>query len=235
MITLIQFPPAYGVPNLSPFCVKAEILLKLAGLDYKTELEPDPRKGPNGKLPALRDEGEVIGDSAVIREHLETKYGIDFDPGLDAAQRAASHAFCRMVEERTYWAAVYNRWIDQANWPRIRAHWFGSMPPVVRSIVPVMIQRELKKTLHGHGIGRHTPDRIYGFGQADIRAVADWLGDKPFFMGETPTGADATMFGMLVNLVETPFDGPLTDEAKAHANLVAYTERCRALWYPKDG
>jgi len=37
MITLYNYGPALGLPDPSPFCVKAELLLKLSNLQYKTE------------------------------------------------------------------------------------------------------------------------------------------------------------------------------------------------------
>ena len=36
MITLYTFGPAFGLPDASPFVIKAELLLKLAGLPYQT-------------------------------------------------------------------------------------------------------------------------------------------------------------------------------------------------------
>src|SRR5208282_4880928 len=103
MIKLFQFAPAFNLPNPSPFCMKAEVLLKMAGVAYASVVVGDPRKGPKGKLPAIEDEGALIGDSELIRRHLEQKYGVDFDKGLEARARAAAHAFARMLEERTYW------------------------------------------------------------------------------------------------------------------------------------
>lgn len=35
MIKLYQFAPAWDVPNLSPFCVKVETYLRMAGLPYE--------------------------------------------------------------------------------------------------------------------------------------------------------------------------------------------------------
>ena len=32
MIKLFQFPPAFGLPNASPFCMKLETWLRMAGL-----------------------------------------------------------------------------------------------------------------------------------------------------------------------------------------------------------
>ena len=45
-------------------------------------------KAPKGKLPYIDDDGQKIADSTFIRRHLESKYGIDFDQGLSAEQRA---------------------------------------------------------------------------------------------------------------------------------------------------
>ncbi len=37
MITLYKFGSFFGLPNASPFCIKGEVLLKIAGLEYKTD------------------------------------------------------------------------------------------------------------------------------------------------------------------------------------------------------
>src|SRR5215471_11575809 len=81
MITLYTFGPAFGLPDPSPFVTKAEVLLKMAGLAYQTDLTGF-RRAPKGKLPYIDDDGERIADSTFIRWHLEKKYGVDFERGL---------------------------------------------------------------------------------------------------------------------------------------------------------
>src|SRR3974377_2326153 len=81
MIKLFQFPRTFNVPNPSPFCMKAEILLKMSGLPYESVVSGNPGKGPMGKLPAIEDEGRLIGDSEIIRRHLERRNGANFDTG----------------------------------------------------------------------------------------------------------------------------------------------------------
>lgn len=39
----------------------------------------------------------------------------------------------------------------------------------------------------GHGIGRHSSDEVQKIGCDDVQAISDFLGDKPFIMGEKPT------------------------------------------------
>ena len=60
MIKLMQFPRMFGLPNPSPFCIKVEVLLKMAGLAYECEFVANPGKGPKGKLPAIKDDDEII-------------------------------------------------------------------------------------------------------------------------------------------------------------------------------
>lgn len=233
MITLLQFPRAFGLPNPSPFCMKAEILLKMSGRDYTIETTPNPRKAPKGKLPAIRDQGRVIGDSEMIRKHLETAYGVDFDRGLDARARAVAHAFCRMMEERTYWTVVHSRWVDATNWAIIRRKFFGGFPPVIRTLVPIRARQHVVAELRGHGIGLHAAKEVYEFGVADIRAVAAWLEEAPFFMGDTPSSADATIYPFLTGIADVPLGSPMRDEVLKHDMLIAYLRRCRELWFPE--
>jgi glutathione S-transferase len=231
MITLFQFITAFGVPNPSPFCMKVEILLKMAGLPYDTQVEGDTRKGPKGKIPFIRDGGEVIGDSALIQRHLESGYGIDFDPGLSAEQRAIAHGLARLCEERLYWCLVYSRWCEDQNWPLIRKAFFSDLPPVIRSIVPAIARRSVRASLNGHGLGRHSRDEIYAFGISDIDALAGYLGSKPFMMGDAPTSLDATAYPHIEGLLIEAMPSPLLGAIKAHANLMAYRDRCRVLWF----
>ena len=51
MITLHTFGPMLGVPDPSPFCIKAMALLKMSGLPFEVVPGADPRKAPKGKIP----------------------------------------------------------------------------------------------------------------------------------------------------------------------------------------
>jgi glutathione S-transferase len=117
MITLFNFGPAFGLTDPSPFVGKAETLLRLAGLPYRTA-RGQFRKAPKGKIPYIDDDGALIGDSTLIRWHIEKKYGVDFDRGLTEAERATAWAFEKMAEEHLYWAAVDQRWMDTGNFTR---------------------------------------------------------------------------------------------------------------------
>jgi len=97
-VVLQKFIPAWGLPDLSPFCFKAEAYLKLAGIPYSTELG-DSRKAPKNKLPVIRDGAHTIPDSNAIIEHLERTRGKPLDALLTTRQRAIATAVRSMLGE----------------------------------------------------------------------------------------------------------------------------------------
>lgn len=224
MIELYQFRPKFGAPNLSPFCIKVEAWLKMAGLEYSSCHQDDPRKAPLGKLPVIKDGSDTVPDSSLIIQHLEQKYSINLDAHLSDEERAVSHAFQRMMEERLYWAIVHNRWLGK-NWPRLKQEVFSVLPPIIRDIVPVLVQNQLRRDMKGHGIGRHSEDTIYAFAFQDIDALAAYLADKSFFMGDKLSNVDAVLFGFLCCIIKVDLDNPLKAHAMQYDNLVSYQER----------
>lgn len=230
MIVLHVFGPNFGLPDPSPFVTKAEILLKMAGLDYETTTRGF-NKAPKGKLPYIDDNGQVIADSAFIRAHLENNYGADFDHGLSEADRAVGYAFAKMCEEHLYWAVVYSRWADDGNFNKGPRVFFDPVPSILRPLVIAKVRRDINRNMHGHGLGRHTPEEIVTLAAKDLEALSTYLGNKPFFMGDKPTGADATIFPFVAGCLCPHFDGALRDEAEVYANLKSYSDRCRDLWF----
>jgi glutathione S-transferase len=225
MIKLHQFPTSLGIPNPSPFCIKAETYLKLAGLPYEVVVTPDPRKAPLGKLPYIVDGDRVIHDSSCIVEHLERVHGVKLDAALTTAQRAAAHAFQRMLEEHLYWAVVYARWIEDIGWNTIRPIYFAPLPALLRPLISRVARGQVRRDLHGHGLGRHHRDEIYRRAAQDIDAIAAQLGDQPFFFGGEPTGIDASVYAFLASCWQVQVDSPLKAAVALHPNLTAYCAR----------
>jgi glutathione S-transferase len=105
MITIYTFGPSWGLPDPSPFVAKAAVLLRMAGLPYRTDTTGF-RKAPRGKLPYIRDEDTVISDSTMIRFHIEQRYNIDFDHGLTQQERTVAWAVEKLCEDHRYWLMV---------------------------------------------------------------------------------------------------------------------------------
>lgn len=231
MITLHTFGPAFGLPDPSPFVTKADALLRMSGLPYRTK--PGGRGGPKGKRPFIDDGDERIADSTFIRWHLETKHGIDFDRGLSAEERAVAWAFEKMAEEHLYWALVSVRWMDDANFDRGPRDFFKMVPAPLRPLVIAMVRRQVRKSLWAQGLGRHTPTELTRLATRSIDAIAAHLGAKPFFMGDTPTGVDATLLAFVAATLCPTFTSPIRAAAERHDNLVRYVGRMTARYYPE--
>lgn len=232
MITLLKFPPAFGLTDPSPFCIKVELLLKLAGLAYRTECVTNPGRGPKGKLPAIVDGVETIGDSEIIRWHLERRYGVDFDAGLSAVERARAHAYARLLEERTYWAIAATRWLEDEHWQTTLDGIFVSVPALLRRPIGALVRRRIRRAHHAQGMGRHGREERYAMARRDIDAIAAELGDKPYMMAAEPTGLDATVHPFISGIVDPPFPSPAAEAVRGHANLMAYNARMKARFLP---
>jgi glutathione S-transferase len=236
MIVLHQLPRAFGLPNMSPACMKLEAWLRMAKLPY-TLVELDLARAPKGKVPFIEDEGRILGDSNLIVEDLVSRYGVDPDAHLTAAERAASLAFRRMLDENFYWALIDVRWRNEASWPRMRetmaAALFPALPPATRNdILDAEIKPMLLQQQHGQGMGRHAAEEIQRIGIADMKSVADWLGEKPYFMGDRISTADATVLAFVANVLLPPLDNPIKSFVASHGPLSAYCTRLLGELFP---
>lgn len=224
------FGPALGLPDPSPFCLKAMILMEMSGLPYR-RVRGDMRKAPKGKLPVLVDGGQSIPDSSFIRLHLERKYGIDFDNGLDAGQRGTNWAIEKMLEDHLYWHIVQERWLDGDNFDRGPRNFFNAVPGPLRPLVIALVKRKLTRSLHGHGMGRYSADERRVLAEGGAEALAGILGEKPYLGGSTPCGGDATLGGFVMAGLCPVFDSRLRDALARHPNLVAYAKRIEERYF----
>jgi glutathione S-transferase len=231
MITLYQFAPSFGLRNASPFCLKLETYLRMAELPYTVVVAADLSKAPKGKIPYIQDGDKIIGDSTLVIDYFKATYGDPLDSHLTATERAIALAMQRLIEENLYWALVYSRWEVDENWQLVKTEYFGMMRPALQEVLPDVFRKATRKNLNGHGMGRHTTDEVFTIGQKDITALADFLGDQPFFMGDRPTSLDASAYGMIVNLLCPKLSSPLLDHAHQFPQFAAYCQRMEQRYY----
>src|ERR1700751_457512 len=95
-----------------------------------------------------------------------------------------------MAEDHLYWALVDARWSDDANFAKGPSEFFRRIPALVRPFMITFIRSQVRRALYGQGMGRHKPAEIVALGTRSIAAIAEFLGTKPFLMGNEPTGID---------------------------------------------
>ena len=109
-------------------------------------------KAPRKKLPYINDDGTVIADSETIIAHLKKKYDVWLDDWLTPEQRAISHTVRRMLEDGTYWVAVFERWMKPAVWSAYKPTVLSAIPKPMRDVAGIIIRRDYKRRCYGQGI-----------------------------------------------------------------------------------
>jgi glutathione S-transferase len=232
MITLHGAGAGFGLPEISPFVTKSEVQLKMAGLAYRKQ-PARPMDSPKGQIPFIDDGSSCIADSSFIRAHLEHAYGVDFDQGLDLAQRAQAWTIERMIEHHLYWALVGARWINAENFAKGPANFFNDLPDAQRDAIRAGAREAVTHNYLVSGLGRHTPDEALELAGRSLMALSLMLADKLYLMGDRPCGADATAFAILAGIMTPYFDSPLRTRLLQFGNLTAYVDRMMAQFYPE--
>lgn len=205
MITLYQAPRAWRCANVSPFCIKLEAYLRMADIPYEVKAG-DPRKAPKGKVPYVRHQGQLIGDSSEIIARLKRDLGDPLDARLTKEQHALGYLIQRTLEEGFYWVSVYGRWVPDASFEEMKRALFRSfMGPPLIWLVPDLVRKRVLGTLYSQGTTRHASEDIYAMGQRDMAAVETMLSDTPYLFGEEPTSYDAVIYAFSSAVWHSPF------------------------------
>lgn len=224
MVTLFQIPGGWGEPSVSPFCMKLECYLRMAGVPFESKFG-DPRKAPRGKVPWIEDDGTIIPDSQAAIEHLKRRYGDPLDARLAKEEWARGHSLRRMLEEGTYFLAVHQRWADDRGWAAYKPYFLPLLPAFIGGPVIEVIRRAQVKALHAQGVGRYTEEQKLDMMVTDFEAVAVSLGDKDYLFGSEPTSFDATAYAFITAQVAFPVSTKPKAFVEENVALMAYKRR----------
>jgi glutathione S-transferase len=235
MVTLYKYNPAWGLPDISPFCIKVETYLRMIGVPF-TPVVGDGRKAPKQKLPYVDDGGALVADSREIIAHFEAKVENPLDAGISARDRALAAAFRALLEEEVYFYAVYQRWQLDEGWQTYLTAMreYGALVGIPGFLTPLILRSVRKRIIRdawGQGTGRHSREQVESRLCAALEAVSAQLGDGPYFLGNTPRTIDATVHAFLWALLDAPFESRARTFAKSLGNLAAYVERMRETYY----
>jgi len=228
MLTLLSFPPGLDEPSLSPFCTKAMLLLEMSGQAWRPQWVVNPAAMPMGKLPVLDHGRGRVPDSNLILAWLLRQGAVLWPEGVAKAQ---AHAVMRMSENHLYFGVVHDRWMRPECWAVIKPVFFGAVPALVRPVLAGIARRGVARQLGGQGTAAFTdPDRL-AYMRADLDALSETLGDRPWMMGEQPSPVDASVLPLLSTLDRLPADTPLRSALRRDARLMRYVARGRETLY----
>ncbi|MBT8151856.1 MAG: glutathione S-transferase family protein [Gammaproteobacteria bacterium] len=225
MITLFTFPAAFGLRNVSPFCLKVEMALAYLKLDFEIALESDPRKGPKAKLPFIISDGVTFDDSELILKHLDEITNGGLYAELSPDEIAVGTAFTRLADDHLYWIMVASRWLEDDWFPNVQQGFFGSLPPVIAPLIARMARRQMRQTYHLHGLGRHTREQQEWFARSDLQAIAAVVSKDEYIVGKRLTVYDFNVASLLAGVLDNKPATWLTKIANAYPSLATYAER----------
>lgn len=225
------FGPLSGLIDASPFCVKAMVLLKMTGHPYTTS-KINLFKAPKGKAPVLFHGDNVVPDTTFIRFYLERTLGFDFDEGCTDEQRGIAWAAEKLIEDNLYFMIASERWLIDENFNAGPRHYFDDVPAPLRPVIRTIVRRDVRAMLKKQGISRHSREEQTLLAVRGFEAIAQIIGDKDWLTGDTPCGADASVWAGLHALFGGPFRSPTANALASNAVLRSYLDRGAAKWFP---
>jgi glutathione S-transferase len=189
----------------------------------KDQLKPEYLKlNPNGVVPTLVDDGDVIIDSSVICEYLDEKYPAPRLTPADVAERAKMRAWMRYFEEVPT-AAV-----------RVPSFNMGFLP----RYAGLDDERFRAEQSDIRPIRKHFYRRMgtQGFKRSDVEAALDQidstcarmdaaLADGPWLMGEQYTLADIVVTPSIDRMADLGYSGIWSDK---YPRVTAWYARMQA-------
>lgn len=215
-------------PSMTPFAVKLETYLRMAKIPYQNV--HDMKRSSKGKFPWMEYNGQSVADSTFCITFLNNTRGIDLNGQLTPAQRGCALAFQRLVEDSLYWALAMQRWVHELDVDFIKTSF--NMPHATL-FARFLISPKVRKAAWGQGIGRHSREEVLEIARRDLQAIADFMGQKKFLMGDEPSETDCAVFGMLSQMywhAPTQTIGGMFSEQ--FPSLGAYCERMKTTFWP---
>ena len=227
-ITLYQF-------EISPFCDKIRRVLNVKGLDYETRevsmadtVTDLKRKNPAGKVPFIEYDDRTIADSTEIARYLEEKHpSPSLFPG-GPRERALCHLLEDWADESLYFYEVRLRF----TFPNNAKKWIPILTArenaVVRSAAGRVVPQVMRKVLAHQGLGRKTDEAILEDVRRPVRALASWLGDADWLVGDALTIADISVFAQLHCIRGTDEGARIIDDDRIVSTWMDRVERATA-------
>ena len=200
VVYLCQFPLVPSVRTISPFSLKLETWLRVAGVKYEN-IFTRRFHARTGLIPYIELNGEQFTDSSLIIQMLEKRF-TNIDQELSLEQRSVSHLATVMVEHFTAQTGFYYRYgLHMREFvTRLQLEEFYASGGMIRvwTLVQPLITR-LRSFMSG--VSRQEQSVVWDQASQDLQALSTLLGDKQYFHGDSPTTIDCMIFGHLAQFL----------------------------------
>jgi glutathione S-transferase len=232
-LVLYDFPAKTGLAgwsSFSPFVLEVARALQLAGLPYEhkyVRMTKLKELNPTGQLPVVAFGDETVADSTRILKRIEALKPGSLTRSLDARAVAEAWLWEEFADTALYPYVLATRWVDDRGWPVPRQHFFGPLPPIVRTVVANAVRRGTIKRLVERDFLRGGLEACH----ARMATVLDDLEARApedgFWLGPSATVADIGLFAQLQAL-RLPLVEFAAAEVAKRKRLSTYLDRVDA-------
>jgi len=237
VINLVQFPRTKTIVQPSPFALKLETWLRINKLNYHNVSNEMTKGSAKGQIPFIELNGRQFADSNVIIDHLIQAYNLGIDKNLTTRERAEARAIHVLIEESLFRCVQSDRgrnfsWLatDKGFLP----YFSGVKKFLFEKILVKKLQGAIRNVTIAQGMGRLSQEEVDEVAKKDLTALSTFLGDKRYLFGDRPSTVDATLFGTLCQILDTPM---ASDKIKPYMetstpNLVEFVKRVKSEYWP---
>jgi len=240
MVYLYGTPRSPVIPSLNPFCLKVESWLRVAEIKYELVDHNMKLKSRKGQLPFIEVDGEEIADSAVIVKELSRRNAADLDADLTSQQRGVASCAIAMLENHFFW--VIKAWRSKNPNQMLQAYKMDLQQitgkkwpkPILNFFYKCQAKKNTKAVI-SQGLGVHSAEEIDAFGQEDLHALTELLGEQNYFFGDSPSTLDIVAFANLAQLLfmDEEIKCPLSTWLKDNCQkLVEFCQRFKERVFP---
>ncbi|PAV86430.1 hypothetical protein WR25_24465 [Diploscapter pachys] len=236
VVYLFQFPRITTAPNLSPFCLKIESMLRVYNIKHEI-IETMRKRGDNGQLPFIELNGKQIADSQLIDVVLREHFNISSLPSK--RDEGFARAIDRMLNGNTFGGILYFKVLKRFDgFTDVIMREMSRQPsfliPFLQTVFRLLVGKRLDlrtRTL----VGDFSTEEFRMLLKKDFDALVDILGDRKFLFGDEITPTDCSLFGQLVTVHNLSYDNEVQSILrKDYKPLLDYIDRFRQEVFPND-
>lgn len=231
-VVLYQYSKTENSPNTSPFCVMIESYLRLHDIPYTPKYQPDI-KSPLG-IPSILHRREEFRFTRPILKHLDYYFKVHMDDHLAEDEKAIALAFTHMIESHLYYCAQYELFINDHSFTKYAERYMDQSraPKWYSKQKAVKAKKKAMRDIQGQGLGNKPWHQVKEEAEELIKVLAAKLGDNRFFMGDTISTVDLSLFGFLVATCYSLYVPEITAIVREYRNLVHYATRMMEKIFP---
>ncbi|CAI4226180.1 unnamed protein product [Auanema sp. JU1783] len=208
-------------------CLAAQTFLRMAQLPYSVKQRPNAEFiSSTGHIPFLKTQKLLVSGFSNIVEFVSRK-GVSLSSDLQETQIAEMRAQMAVIDHLLRNVEIYLVWKHDETYRSVTKARYGSVYYWPLSyVLPTFRRRDMLTKLQDAEWRDKTMEEVVEQSEKAFRSLSFQLGTNPFLFGDSPTEADALMFGHLFTILTVRLPAmDVFNLLKKFPNLIEFTQR----------